>query len=508
MASTMILLSYLLIVLFRNDGVEAIIGINWGRTSAQRIVPSQVVDLLLQNGVSAARIYATQPDIISAFRGSGIDLTVSSFNTLGLDSLDAAKFWVQNNIVPFADTIRNIYVGSYVWAENKHPVFDSAMNIHNALQDFGLSKIKLNMPLPHLMLKKNLTRPSDGEFVDEFKEVFGRLFRYLEENNTPLVMEMVPITFIHLNNYDVSFGLADNKSTNVITDINGFVYANVIEFLYDSFVWALKKAGHPNLKLVIGQVGWPTDGYPGANISMAERFYKTLLPFVMSNKGTPMRPGAPIDIYLSSLQDENKVMFNYPYSRHWGIYRGNGEPKFKIDLSGQGRDIFPTRTKGIMRMPDRWCVFNGLEKNRLDVMKQFEKACNQSDCTSLYTGGSCSHLDFAGNVSYAFNMFFQFNFQGEEACYFEGMGRVVTTNPSSGSCLFRVDVVRGEQTQYLPTALRSNACGRSNGKCPGSSADENTELSNKYHIGSTCKLHEVPKCAILLFMISTFLALL
>ncbi|KAG8372032.1 hypothetical protein BUALT_Bualt12G0024500 [Buddleja alternifolia] len=481
MALKMMLLVYLLILLCRNDVVDAIIGINWGRTSAQRIVPSQVVDLLLQNGISAARIYTSQPDIIRAFHGSGIDLTVSSFNTLGFNTVDAAKVWVQEKFVPFADTIRNIYVGSFVFLENKDAVFDSMMNIHNALQDFGLSKIKVNMPQSHLMLKPNLTRPSDGEFVDEIKDVFDRLFRYLEENNTPLVMEIIPLKFIIEYNYDLSFGFADNKSTNVITDINGFVYTNVIEFLYDSFVWALKKAGHPNLKLVIGQVGWPTDGYPGANTSMAERFYKTLLPFVMSNKGTPMRPGAPIDTYIHCLQDENRMMFRDPYSRHWGIYRGNGEPKFKIDLSGQGRDIFPTRTKGIMRMPDRWCVFNGLNKNRPKVMKQFEKACNQSDCTSLYTGGSCSHLDFVGNVSYAFNMHFQFNFQDEDTCDFEGMGRVVTTNPSNGSCLFRVDVVRGEQNQYLPTAA---------------------VLLNK------CKLHEVPKCAILLFLLSTFLALL
>ncbi|KAG8372031.1 hypothetical protein BUALT_Bualt12G0024400 [Buddleja alternifolia] len=475
MALKMIHLAYLLIILCRNDGVEAIIGINWGRASAQRIVPSQVVDLLLQNGISAARIYSTQRDIIRAFRGSGIDLTVSSFNTLGLNSVDAAKNWVENKIVPYADTIRNIYVGNNAFSENKDAVFDSVMNIHNALSYFGLSEIKLNIPQPQIMLKENLTRPSDGEFRDEFKEVYDRLFRYLEENNTPLVMEMLPITFINEYNYDLSFGFADNKSTNVITDINGFVYTNVFEFLYDSFVWALKKAGAPNLKIVVGQVGWPTDGYPGANTYTAERFYKTLLPFVMSNKGTPMRPGAPIDIYVHCFQDENRMTYTTPYSRHWGIYRGNGEPKFKIDLSGQGRDIFPTRAKGIMRMPDRWCVFNGLNNNRLGAFEQFEKACNGSDCTGLATGGSCSHLDFVGKVSYAFNMYFQFRFQAENACEFKGMGQVVTTNPSNGSCLFRVDVVEGMQTQFAP---------------------------------SGCKLHEVPKCAILSFLLLTFTALL
>lgn len=37
----------------------------------------------------------------------------------------------------------------------------------------------------------------------------------------------------------------------------------------------------------------------------------------------------------------------------------NGQPKYKIDFSGKGCDIFPTIAKGITRVPKRWCTYNG-----------------------------------------------------------------------------------------------------------------------------------------------------
>ncbi|KAG8372033.1 hypothetical protein BUALT_Bualt12G0024600 [Buddleja alternifolia] len=529
MAVKIIHFAYFLIVLFSNDSVEAVIGVTWGRQSAQRLVPSQVVDLLLQNGIREARIYNANVDVLQAFAGSGIGLTISIFDTKDMRSLDAAQKWVLDKIVPYPNTnisravpedmnnsllllttfvaqlqvnnspmeklglrcqsiaMRIYYGNPYGWArlENTYgrlglsSVLDSMMFVHNALYDFGYGdKIKLTIPQPYTILK-NITRPSEAEFRDDIKEDIGRYLRYLKDNDSPFTLDEPSISYLYENNYDLSFAFCDNKSTHVITDINGFVYTNMFEFMHDSFVWAIKKAGVPNLKIVIGLVGWPTDGHPEANILNAERFYKSLLPLVTSNKGTPMRPGAPIDVYLHTLTDENRLFLFDSFSRHFGIYRGNGEPKFKIDFSGQGRDIFPTKARGIVRMPKRWCVYNGEKENNKEiVMQEFQYACNATDCTKLAPGGSCSHLDFARNISYAFNMYFQFKFQDENACDFKGLGKVVTTNPSIGSCIFNVDVVQGVQKQMSRP------------------------------ITNGCKLHEMPKCAILLFLLSTFLALL
>lgn len=337
----------------------------------------------------------------------------------------------------------------YHGLKNK-PFLNSALTtlqvMQNALSDAGYGElVKATIPQPYLILKDNITKPSEAEFRDEIQEEMLRFLHFIQKNKAPFVIEFFPINYIMQNNLDLSFAFLDNQSMYVVTDINRAVYTNAFEFLIDSFAWALRKAGTPDLKIVVGQVGWPTDGHSGASTSSAEHFYKHLLPFVASNKGTPMRPGEPIDTYIHALTDEPKNPTNFSFARHWGIYRSNGEPKYKIDLSGQGRDIFPARAKGIMRMPERWCVFNGYTEDTENLWFQFWTACAKADCTSLAPGGSCSRLDFFQNISYAFNMYFQSKFQDEGACDFKGLGQVVTTNPSTGGCVFPVEVVRGQQ---------------------------------------------------------------
>lgn len=274
------------------------------------------------------------------------------------------------------------------------------------------------------------------------------LVRFLQQNNAPFVFAITTIGDIQDFGVDFNFAFADNKSNIVIRDVNDAVYTNAFEIVYDAFIWALKKLNASDLRVIVGEVGWPTDGTPGASSSNAQRFYKGLLPWVSSNKGTPMRPLAPIDIYIQSLTDENKMMYfgNATFSRHWGIYMSNGKPKYQIDLSGQGRDdnIYPVRSKGIMRMPNRWCVFSGDKTNLTKLRTQVTKACTVADCTTMAPGGSCSQLEFTQNVTYAFNMYFQFQFQNETECDFEGLAHVSTEDPSTQECTFPIEVVKPE----------------------------------------------------------------
>ncbi|KAK6124660.1 hypothetical protein DH2020_041600 [Rehmannia glutinosa] len=416
-----------------------------------------VVDLLLQNGVNDARIYTSQDDILQAFVGSGINLTIGIFNTYAISTKEQAKAWVQKNVPYYSSAnIRQVYIGNYIFTQalNNTKLIDAGINtltlVQTALNEAGYGDhIKATLPHTFAIVKDNITRPSEAEFKDKLKDAMNTTLRFLQQNNAPFVVEIFPISYVTENKLDPSFAFPDNKSTHVVTDVNGAVYTNVFEFVYDSFVWALEKAGAPDMKLIVGQVGWPTDGYPGANSSTAERFYKSFLPFVASNKGTPKRPGSPIDSYVHCLTDESKMPDEIPYARHWGIYRTNGEPKFKIDLTGQGRDIFPARAKGIMRMPERWCILNGEKAgDREKVMHEFRTACGYADCTSLAPGGSCSQLSFEDNASYAFNMFFQASFQDENACYFNGLGMVSLDNPSTDECVFPVEVVKGQQNDF------------------------------------------------------------
>lgn len=331
---------------------------------------------------------------------------------------------------------------------------EQLMNLQTALKEMGYNKIKANFVNYAIMLKRNITKPSEAEFRDDFKAEMAQFSQFLRDNNSPLLIDMVPILDALNLKFDMNFAFMDNRSKIFVKDVNGAVYTNMFTFTYDSFVWALKKINASDLRVVVTQVGWATDGHPGCSAAAAECFFKHLLPLVTSNTGTPMRPGAPIDIFVHALTDEPKMAHSDPLARHWGIYRSNGQPKYKIDLSGRGRSVYPVVMKGIDRMPKRWCVFNGERSDVGLVREQLNFTCTKADCSSLAKGGSCSTLNFEQRVSYAFNMYFQTQFQDEKACRLGGLSQVSVEDPSTGDCVFPVEVVRGQQLNYAPAVAK------------------------------------------------------
>ncbi|KAG6411496.1 hypothetical protein SASPL_129579 [Salvia splendens] len=417
-------------------GAEASIGINWGRESAQRLVPSQVVDMLLQNGIGRARLFSSQTDIVAPFEGSGINLTITINKIAFIKTKELAT--------------EEIYIFGYVFATSLEAI-SQAVEVQRMLQGIlnerGFGHVKVNTPHIHPELVPNVTKPSQIEFCDTIKPYMIQHLQFLRENNAPFLIEAIPIQINFINNFDPSFAFPGNASTQVINDVNGAIYTNVVEWHYDSYVWALEKLNFSDIRLDYSLLGWPTDGYTGANASTAEYFYKHLLPWATSDRGTPKRPGRPINVNVHSLADEHKIK-SFPYTRHFGIYRSNGQPKYKIDLSGQGRDIYPTTIRGIMRMPDRWCAFNGDRRDMDKVKAQLDWACKKSDCTSTFEGASCSSLTLEQNITYAFNMYFQYQFQDEKSCDFDGLGHVVVNDPSTDACVFPVEVVKGQQVNF------------------------------------------------------------
>ncbi|XP_015163915.1 glucan endo-1,3-beta-glucosidase 8-like [Solanum tuberosum] len=256
--------------------------------------------------------------------------------------------------------------------------------------------------------------PSKSDFRDDIKGLMLESLKFFNRTGTPFLLNMFPIQMVRdVLNYPIEFTFFDNMSNFKIQDGN-VTYTNAVELMIDSIVWAIKKAGYPDMKIMIGQIGWPTDGYPYANLKNAERFHKGLLKFIASNKGTPLRPG-PIDTYLHSLSDETEFRTKFgAFQRHWGIYEADGNPKYKIDFSLQDRDEYPTQAKGIVTMPNRWCMFDG-DKSNMDLAKKnYNIACEEADCTKLEQGASCGELSDESKISYAFNAYFQKNKQSEE----------------------------------------------------------------------------------------------
>ncbi|KAL3838364.1 hypothetical protein ACJIZ3_022955 [Penstemon smallii] len=449
-----------IMILPLSKGGEAEVGISWGRQTSQRFIPSMAVDILLQNGINEAMIFHPAENVLAAFSNSNISITVSmtNANLPNINSTESARRWVDNRISIYTKhnvNIRAVNIGFGVFSlafmnETYYNAVDVLKLVQNALNDAGHGH-RIKATIPHftdVLDPTTLSMPSKAMFRPDIKDRMEESIIFLRENNAPLMINIYPIHYVQINGLHTEFAFMDNKSDFVVEDENGKIYNNAFEFLYDSFYWACFRAGGENMTIKVGQIGWPTDGYPGANIDNAYRFYKGFLPFVTSNKGTPMVPGAPIDVFLHSLSDENRLSLKWgAFQRHWGIYRFNGEPKYKIDFTGKNRDIWPSMGKGIIRMPKRWCVFNGDTKDLNLVREEQDIACNVSDCTSMLPGGSCSNLSFDSKVSYAFNNYFQAKAQKsdvEKTCYMKGLGNIVTDDPSIGTCIFQVSILQSE----------------------------------------------------------------
>ncbi|KZV16590.1 glucan endo-1,3-beta-glucosidase 8-like [Dorcoceras hygrometricum] len=443
---------------YSHSCADAFIGINWGRLSSQRLIPSMVVDLLLQNDITNVRIFQQSANVLEAFSDSGIRVTVGLSNSL-LDRYmneSTLQWWIEDKILKYEKVMRFGYVtiGSnpftiYPNSKLYFNVVDVAKNMQKQLYNNSISYLKTTTP--HYTDVLNLTsssKPSEVDFRDDIKAKMIEYVRFLRDNDSPFLLTVYPIDFVNTYDLDLEFAFMDKKSTHIVQDINA-TYTNAFELLYDSLHWALTKAGAGMVKIEIGAIGWPTDSYRGASVENAERFYRTFLPYIASGRGTPMRPNQNIDVFLNTLSDENRMPVELGlFQRHWGIYKFNGEPKYKIDLSGKGRDILPSTAKGVIQMPNRWCVFNKNNDDPMLVETMKNMACNVSDCSSLEKGGSCSTLSYEDKVSYAFNRYFQTMGQASESsnekCDLGGLGKVLADNPSKGGCDFPVEILSAE----------------------------------------------------------------
>nr|GLL31779.1 glucan endo-1,3-beta-glucosidase 8-like [Ipomoea trifida] len=405
---------------------------NWGRYATHQLVASSAVDLLLQNGISDVRIFAPRPSVLVALEGSSIGVTVTLSRDFILrdkyvSNLQNVSEWVVQLLLP---PIRNkVNITETRWA----------------LDNFNLSHIRTTTS-HYIDIIKVAKTPSEAEFRDDIKDKMPEHLEQIAKTNSFFTLDMYPLTATETYKWPVEFGFMDNKSNFTIVD-GKYTYRNAFAFLYDSLVVAIEKAGYPDMEIVVGQIGWPTDGNKDATPENAARFYKGFIPHMVNKKGTPRRPNKNIDAYLYTLSDENRISVPAygPYIRHYGIYEYDGTPKFEIDFSGKGRKVIPPAAKGIVKLPLRWCIFNGDLSNTTNVEVHMQFACNVSDCSSLQPGGSCSKLNFTSRVSYAFNAFYQLGTQDKLKCGgYSGMGVITMANPSVGGCKFPVQILTAE----------------------------------------------------------------
>jgi len=93
--------------------------------------------------------------------------------------------------------------------------------------------------------------------------------------------------------------------------------------------------------------------------------------------------------------------------------------------------------ENVRYLSSRWCVAND-NHDLTNVSRHVEQACSTSDCTTLFSVGSCNHIGSLGNISYAFNSYYQFHNQSIGSCNFDDLGMITIVDPLIGDCRFLV----------------------------------------------------------------------
>ncbi|KAJ6800075.1 glucan endo-1,3-beta-glucosidase 6-like [Iris pallida] len=302
----------LLLLLACAPSVEPAIGVNWGSLSTHRLPPPIVVDLLKQNRVGKVKLFDSGPDVLRALMGSGIEVMVGVPNELlgALGSSPAASdVFVSQNIsrylVKGGADIRYIAVGNEPFLTSYQGQFQSLvlpamLNLQQSLAKANLAGyVKLVVPCNADAYQSSL--PSQGSFRPELTQIMTQLVAFLNSNGSPFVVNIYPFLSLYQSSeFPQDYAFFGGSAHPVVDGQN--TYYNAFDGNFDTLVAALNKIGYGQMPIVIGEVGWPTDGATSANLSAARAFNQGLINQVMSNKGTPLRPGVPpVDISVQSI---------------------------------------------------------------------------------------------------------------------------------------------------------------------------------------------------------------
>ncbi|XP_058105856.1 glucan endo-1,3-beta-glucosidase 8-like [Magnolia sinica] len=431
------------------------LGVNWGTMASHQLPPDIVVQLLKDNGFQQVKLFDADQTTMKALAGSGLEVMVAIPNNMltTMTDYDSAKNWVKRNVSRYnfngGVNIKYVAVGNEPFLSSYNNsflnvTFPALQNIQRALNEAGVGDtIKATVPLNADVYNSPASNsvPSAGRFRSDISDLMTQIVQFLNQNGAPFTVNIYPFLSLYADdNFPVDFAFFDGVVTPIAD--NGIQYTNVFDANFDTLVSALKAVGFGDLPILVGEVGWPTDGDKNANIGYAQRFYNGLLKRLAANQGTPLRP-TNIQVYLFSLIDEDaKSIAPGSFERHWGIFKYDGQLKYSLDLSGGAQNRFLVPAKGVEYLPTKWCVYNPNAKDTSKLGDNVNYACTYADCTALGYGSSCNGLDEMGNASYAFNMYFQVQNHKEESCNFEGLAVLTDRNISQGTCNFIIQIAR------------------------------------------------------------------
>ncbi|CAA7397474.1 unnamed protein product [Spirodela intermedia] len=324
------------------------IGVNYGRLGTNIPSPAAAVKLLSSLSVTHVKIFDMDASVIRAFANTGIFLSLcvpnGNISSLASDQ-SSADHIIRQFVLPFYPKTRisSISVGNEVsmLPEFAASLLPAMKNLHRSLTAFRLQSVIKVSTTNSLAVLAIRFPPSLAVFQESIAEpVLRPLLSFLAETGSPFMVNLYPyLTFMEIPYIPLGFALfsENTESGFSFTDPNtGLTYTNLFDLLVDSLNSAAFSLGFYNLRLVVTETGWPSQGGEGdgaASMRNAAAFNQKLVNHVagIPIKGTPLRPGYPVVTYIFALFDED-LKEGAPTERHWGLFFANGTKKYQISF--------------------------------------------------------------------------------------------------------------------------------------------------------------------------------
>lgn len=409
------------------------------------------VDLIQNLNAKRIKLYSANAATLKAIQGTDLQISIMLPNNLipaAAANQTFADEWVKSNVAPFypESKIRYLLIGNEILSNQPNSTWfqlvPAMRRIRYSVKKLGLKKVKIGTPLAMDCLEASYP-PSAGKFRSDVADrVIKPLLRFLDRTKSFFFVDVYTYFAWISNPIDINLDYALLQPTNItVSDPgSGLTYTNLLDQMLDALVFAMKRAGYPNIRLFVAETGWPNGGDPdqlGANIYNAATYNRNIIKKFTAKPpvGTPARPGVVIPAMIFALYNENQKP-GQGTERHFGQLYPNGSYVYPIDFSGKTTHYAPLpKPSSNGRL---WCVV-GNGKNATAVGEAVSYACSQGNrtCDPILPGGKCYKPNsLIRHASYAFSSYWtQFRSAGA-TCSFNGIATLTSKDPSKSFFFF------------------------------------------------------------------------